>query len=220
MLLIVITSTIDAKETYAECRRLGWGTNNIKLMHSEHYEYKVHYEPESEPVLCELCEHKLHCGHVHCGHVHCGHVHCEHVHCEHVHCELVHCEHVHCEHVHCELVHCELVHCEHVHCEHKDDRDTMLKDQKGSYDLILVVKKLSRGLYYPQLSVAGILTKIDSRRRFAQFVSQIQRPFRHSDFEDKITGDIFTATELKQEALFKEYTEKEIVEGMEKLLIS
>ena len=84
-----------------------------------------------------------------------------------------------------------------------DSRDTMLEDiQKGSYDLIIIVKMLLQGLYYPPLSVAGILTKIDSRDKFAQFVSRIQQPFRYSDFEDNITGDIITAKEFEQDASF------------------
>ena len=103
-------------------------------------------------------------------------------------------------------------------CSESEDyvkgRKRMLKDIKTKgYDLIIVVAMLLEGFDHPPLSVAGILTRIHSRVKFAQFVGRIQRLVRFPTEEDKnITGDIITATEHAQQELFDQYKEPTIDE--------
>ena len=93
------------------------------------------------------------------------------------------------------------------------DSKSVIKDIKtNGYDLIIVVAMLLEGFDHPPLSVAGILTGIQSRVKFAQFVGRIQRLVRTPREEDEnITGDIITAKEYAQQELFDQYKEPTIV---------
>ena len=88
----------------------------------------------------------------------------------------------------------------------KVSKSVMNDIKTKGYDLIIVVAMLLEDFDHPPLSVAGILTGIQSRVRFAQFVGQIQRLVRTPIEEDKnITGDIITAKQYKQRELYDEY---------------
>ena len=91
-------------------------------------------------------------------------------------------------------------------------RKSVIKDIKTSgYDMIIIVAMLLEGFDHPPLSVAGILTGIRSRVKFAQFVGRIQRLVRAPAEEDKhITGDIITAEMYEQQDLFDKYQEPTI----------
>ena len=101
------------------------------------------------------------------------------------------------------------------------ERQTYLKSRKrviediktSGYDLIIIVAMLLEGfgIDHPPLSIAGILTGIRSRVKFAQFVGRIQRLVRAPVEEDKhITGDIITAEMYEQQDLFDKYEEPTI----------
>ena len=97
----------------------------------------------------------------------------------------------------------------------KENRRALLDDIKeGKYDLIIVVAMLLEGFDHPPLSVAGILTKIQSRVKFAQFVGRIQRLVRHPNIEDdSIVGDIITAVNYEQDDLYYKYENPTIVDA-------
>ena len=97
----------------------------------------------------------------------------------------------------------------------KENRRALLDDIKeGKYNLIIVVAMLLEGFDHPPLSVAGILTNIQSPLRFIQFVGRIQRLVRHPNTEDdSIVGDIITADNYKQDDLYYQYENETIVDA-------
>ena len=101
-----------------------------------------------------------------------------------------------------------------VHSRIKESRENLIRDiKKGGYDLVIVVAMLLEGFDYPPLSVAGILTKIQSRVKFAQFVGRIQRIVRSPDIENEnIVGDIITAPVYEQRDLYEQYENPTIAE--------
>ena len=100
-----------------------------------------------------------------------------------------------------------------VHSGITANREVVLEDiKKGSYDLLIIVAMLLEGFDHPPLSVAGILTKIHSCVKFAQFVGRIQRLVRRPHIEDgSITGDIITAKKYEQDDLYYQYKNPTIV---------
>ena len=94
----------------------------------------------------------------------------------------------------------------------KSRKHDVIKDIKTNrYDLIIIVAMLLEGFDHPPLSIAGILTGIRSRVKFAQFVGRIQRLVRAPAEEDKrITGDIITDEMYEQQDLFDKYEEPTI----------
>ena len=86
----------------------------------------------------------------------------------------------------------------------------------NNYDLLIIVGMLLEGFDHPPLTVAGILTNIGSRGKFAQFVGRIQRVIRHPELEDEsITGDIITAPEYNQQVMFDKYARPKITNKWE-----
>jgi len=105
-----------------------------------------------------------------------------------------------------------------VHSErHTKRREDLIKDIKSEkYDLLIVVAMLLEGFDHPPLSVAGIMTRIESRVKFAQFVGRIQRLVRNPELEGLgITGDIITAPIFEQRPLFDEYINPKLVRELE-----
>ena len=100
-----------------------------------------------------------------------------------------------------------------VHSGRKQKPKDLFEDiKKGSYDLLIVVAMLLEGFDHPPLSVAGILTKIHSRVKFAQFVGRVQRLVCCPHVEDgSITGDIITAKQYEQDDLYYQYNNPTIV---------
>ena len=93
----------------------------------------------------------------------------------------------------------------------KDSKSVINDIKTKGYDLIIIVAMLLEGFDHPPLSVAGILTGIQSRVKFAQFVGHIQRLVRAPTIEDEnITGDIITAKQYEQQELFDQYKDPTI----------
>ena len=104
-----------------------------------------------------------------------------------------------------------------VHSEnHKKQQDIIKDIATNNYDLLIIVMMLLEGFDHPPLSVAGILTNIESRVKFSQFIGRIQRVIRHPELErESTTADIITAPEFNQRVKFEEYKLPKIVEELE-----
>ena len=83
--------------------------------------------------------------------------------------------------------------------------DMIKKIQDGRCEVVIIVKMLLEGFDYPPFSIAGILTRIHSPVKFAQFVGRIQRLVRQPTVEGNVEGDIITHEYFKQKDLFEEY---------------
>lgn len=94
----------------------------------------------------------------------------------------------------------------------KTNRAAVIKEIKdGHIQLVIVVKMLLEGFDHPPFSIAGIVTKIRSPVKFAQFVGRIQRivrpPNKKGENEKGITGDVITHEYFEQEQLFRDVFE-------------
>ena len=75
---------------------------------------------------------------------------------------------------------------------------------------------LLEGFDHPPLSVARILTSIESAVKFARFIGHVQRVIRHPELEhESTTGDIITAPEFNQRVKFDKYKLPRIAEQLE-----
>lgn len=84
--------------------------------------------------------------------------------------------------------------------------DVIKEIKAGTYRVIIIVKRLLEGFDYPPLSVAGVLTRIQSPVKFAQFVGRIQRLVRHNGvIERSVRGNIITHECYQQEDLYRRY---------------
>ena len=104
-----------------------------------------------------------------------------------------------------------------VHSKYQKKGEDLDEDiTTNNYDLLIIVMTLLEGFDHPPLSVAGILTSIESHVKFAQFIGHVQRVIRHPELEhESITGDIITAPEFNQRAMFDEYKLPRIVNELE-----
>ena len=82
----------------------------------------------------------------------------------------------------------------------------------GKYQIVIIVRMLLEGFDYPPFSIAGIVTRIKSPVKFAQFIGRVQRVVRgkNKDGEDEIEkptikADIITHTYFEQEELIEKY---------------
>ena len=96
---------------------------------------------------------------------------------------------------------------------HKEVRKKILgKLFTGDVRIIVVVSMLLEGFDYPPISVAGIVTRIHSRVKFAQFIGRAQRVVRSQmgEVEKGVKADIVTHNYFQQGELFDDYMEPRI----------
>lgn len=108
-----------------------------------------------------------------------------------------------------------------IHFEKRKQNAVIVSNIKeGKYEVVIIVKMLLEGFDYPPFSIAGIVTKIVSETKFAQFIGRIQRIVRNGgEIEDeKIVGDVISHEFFDQEKLFKKYHELVIPEEEDKSL--
>ena len=93
-----------------------------------------------------------------------------------------------------------------MHSENQNiGQDTIEDIAIKNYDLLIIVMMLLEGFDHPPLSVARILTSIESHVKFSQFIGCIQRDIRHPELEhESTTADIITAPEFNQRLKFEE----------------
>ena len=97
-------------------------------------------------------------------------------------------------------------------------REKIIKDiREGAYEVIIIVQMLLEGFDYPPISIAGILTKIGSRVKFAQFIGRAQRIVREKKEMERegIKADLITHKYYQQRELLDQYTHPTIVETFE-----
>lgn len=91
---------------------------------------------------------------------------------------------------------------------HKILRKIILdKLSKGNVRIIIIVSMLREGFDYPPISVAGIVTRIHSCVKFAQFIGRAQRVVRSETgaVEEGVKAHIVTHDYFQQRDLFDEY---------------
>lgn len=91
------------------------------------------------------------------------------------------------------------------------NEQTIEEIKQGKYQTVIIVRMLLEGFDYPPFSIAGIVTRIISPVKFAQFIGRVQRIVRvknedGEEIEDeKLKADIITHTYFEQEELIKKY---------------
>ena len=98
---------------------------------------------------------------------------------------------------------------------HEDMRKTILDDLfNGKIKIIVVVSMLLEGFDYPPISVVGIVTRIYSCVKFAQFVGRAQRIVRSKKIgatvERGVKAHIVTHDYFQQKDLFDDYIAPQI----------
>lgn len=79
--------------------------------------------------------------------------------------------------------------------------------REGKYSVVIIVSMILEGFDYPPFSVAGIVTGIRSRVKFAQFIGRVQRIVREGNVleDDRIKADVITHSMFEQEELIEKY---------------
>ena len=99
-------------------------------------------------------------------------------------------------------------------------KEKALKEiQAGNVEIVVIVKMLLEGFDYPPLSIAGIVTSIQSPVKFAQFIGRVQRIVRvKNEVETGVKADIITHKYFKQNHLLQDYLDPCINEDEDLLL--
>lgn len=100
-----------------------------------------------------------------------------------------------------------------VHSKFQDNKRRIDGIKAGKYEVVIIVRMLLEGFDYPPFSIAGILTRMQSAVKFAQFIGRIQRLVRvkvnddEYEIEENVKADVFTHVHFKQEEMVKKYIE-------------
>ena len=101
-----------------------------------------------------------------------------------------------------------------LHCKNTQTKNekTTSEIRDGKYEVVIVVKMLLEGFDYPPFSIAGIVTKIVSPVKFAQFIGRIQRVVGRDKREK---ADVITHKYFQQESMLQKYLKPVISEKEE-----
>lgn len=96
-----------------------------------------------------------------------------------------------------------------VHSSNKErENDAIVgKIKADKYEIVIIVGKLLEGFDYPPFSTAGIVTRIRSSSKFAQFIGRVQRLVRENGEieEENVEADVITHKYFEQEKLREKY---------------
>lgn len=86
-------------------------------------------------------------------------------------------------------------------------KDKIDEIKEGKYSVVIIVSMILEGFDFPPFSVAGIVTRIRSRVKFAQFIGRVQRIVREGGVleDDRIRADVITHSMFEQEELIEKY---------------
>ena len=81
---------------------------------------------------------------------------------------------------------------------------------EGKLRVIVIVSQLLEGFDYPPISVAGIVTRISSTLKFAQFVGRARRIVHFQDVveSDMVAADIITHEYFEQKRVWEQFSVK------------
>lgn len=91
--------------------------------------------------------------------------------------------------------------------------------KRGKFEVVIIVRMLLEGFDYPPFSAGGIVTRIGSPVKFAQFIGKVQQLVRSPEIEDaSVKANIVTHQFFMQEDLYEEYIKPVIPEGEDRSL--
>ena len=93
-----------------------------------------------------------------------------------------------------------------VHSEKSGKEKIIQNIKQCKYEVVIIVSMLLEGFDHPPFSIAGIVTKIRSSVKFAQFVGRVQRVVREGGKKEaNIKADVISHEYFEQKKLFDEY---------------
>ena len=101
------------------------------------------------------------------------------------------------------------VECVHSDMEKRNLNKIMKEIDKKLIRIIVIVQKLLEGFDCPCVSVAGILTRIRSAPKFAQFIGRARRVI-HGE-ADNVVADVITHKYFEQDKLYRKYIDGHLI---------